>query len=191
MGSPASQVLRGAPTPPRPSPSPLVSLGAVYLRPVRFVRSGWPPARGGCHPAWSGSPLDLRGVDVEGGGEASQVPGGPCADVPCSLTPVGPRRPAILAPRCCLPPRQRRRPPRVAFRGSITRPACSLPTLHADGRPPPRTAHFRVAASLARAGLDTCWVPSRGFSSASYVTSSSPRLRLAHCRNLRSGPRST
>ena len=34
------------------------------------------------------------------------------------------------APRCCLPPSTRRRPPRLAsFRGSITRPARSLSTL--------------------------------------------------------------
>ena len=100
--------------------------------------------------------------------------------MPCSSTPAGPPRQATAAFRCCLPPSQGRRLPRIVrFRGSITRPARSLSTLRGLGYP--RT----------RARLASEWWPPfpggdrapRGFKRGfeSFISSSSTRLGLAHC----------
>lgn len=71
------------------------------------------------------------------------------------------------------------------FRGSITRLPHSLSTLRSfPSRPQavvqPRKTRFRLVANLCRVGLVTHWVPSRGFRFWVYMTSSSPRLCLAH-----------
>lgn len=51
----------------------------------------------------------------------------------------------------------------VSLRGSITRPAHSLCTLHVLGHPGPRNTRFRLLASLCRVGLATHRVPTKGF----------------------------
>jgi hypothetical protein len=109
-GSPASQVLRGAPTPRRPSrrapfPSPggtaLASLSSL-ARPAGTLR-GTSPGFGVRSP--DRSPPDR-------GGEVSQVPGVPTdARAPFS-DPGGTLAPGHQAPRCCLPLFGRRRLPR-------------------------------------------------------------------------------
>ena len=89
--------------------------------------------------------------------------GNPCARAPLS----GPGGAAASGPSggasqltqwCCLPPLQRRRPPRQeTFRGSITRPAHLLSTLRGHGYPctdpRPRKTRFRLVVSLCRSGL--------------------------------------
>src|SRR5215472_5003392 len=109
LGSPPSSVLRGAPTPHRPS---------------RFT--SFPSFRRYRHHA--------------GGDEASQVPRDPLHACPA----LRPRRDLHAGPsvacdlpacRCCLPVCQRRRLSRcLGFRGSMTRPTCSLSTLRSQDR---------------------------------------------------------
>ena len=82
------------------------------------------------------------------------------AHVPRSQTPARSARPPFSACRCCLPPWKRRRPSRrVPFRGSITRPACSLCTLRSRGRPRPRNTHYRLAGQPWPGGTLTRWAP--------------------------------
>jgi hypothetical protein len=136
-----------------PHPGPLRHrLEDRYRRPrASFAPSGCPLGIAGVRSARSGSPLDPRRC-FDGGKEASQVPGGPSRTCPA----LRPRRVRLhlahSGRRCCLPPCQRRRHPRVDFRGSITRPVRSLSTLHDDGHPPPRKTRFRLGTSLGRAG---------------------------------------
>jgi len=90
--SPASAVLRGAPTPERPSRrASLPSLGGTSR--ASLVRSRRRAARR--RRAWGlvfGPPTDLsRGDD-----QVSQVPGEPSAYMPCSPTPARSRCPAIF-----------------------------------------------------------------------------------------------
>ena len=153
-GSPTSSVLWKTPIPPPPSRTPSASPWGPVPSPESFhsLRVGRPLGVAGCRSARSGSPLDQRGC-FDGRKEASQVPGGPSRTCP-ALRPRRVHLPlARSGRRCCLPPCQRRRHPRVDFRGSITRPMRSLSTLHGDGHPPPRKTRFRLGTSLGRAGL--------------------------------------
>jgi hypothetical protein len=139
--SPASAVLRGAPTPERPSRrASLPSLGGTSR--ASQVRSRRRAARR--RRAWGlvfGPPTDLsRGDD-----QVSQVPGEPSAYMPCSSTPARSRCPASSTPRCSLPPCQQRRPSQPwVLRGSIPRPARSLCTLRS--RDHSRTTQHSVPA---------------------------------------------
>jgi hypothetical protein len=51
----------------------------------------------------------------------------------------------------------------VSLRGSITRPARFLCTLHVRGYPRPRNTRFRLLTTLCRVGLDAHWVATKGF----------------------------
>lgn len=64
----------------------------------------------------------------------------------------------------------------VLFRGSITRPACSLSTLRSRGYPRTTQDSVPAAGQLYRRSLVTPWVPSQGFSLA---TSPPPRPSFA------------
>ncbi len=110
-----------------------------------------------------GHPASLTGFTVERQGPPRFL-GNPRADMPCSLTPVGPSRQAIATCRCCLPPISRRRlPQHLSFRSSITRPVGSLCTLRHVRCRTPRNTRFRLLATLCRVGLATHRVPSEGF----------------------------
>lgn len=93
--------------------------------------------------------------------------------MPCSSTPVGPRRQAIATRWCCLPPFVTASAPTLCtVPGSITRPAHSLSSLrHRRCRRQPKTRFS--AASQALPGGD--WLPRRvppqGFR-ALYISSS-------------------
>src|SRR6266487_5241686 len=52
--------------------------------------------------------------------------GNPIADMPCSPTPVGPRRQAISAPRCCLPPSVTASAPTTTSLSRLDHTACPL-----------------------------------------------------------------
>lgn len=51
----------------------------------------------------------------------------------------------------------------LSLRGSITRPARFLCTLHVRGCPRPRNTRFRLLTTLCRVGLDAHWVATKGF----------------------------
>ena len=174
-GSPASPVLWTTPTSGRPSrPASFPSLGGTPAAP----RSSLPLLARRCgQRAWRfESPSPPCWVSLRGGIQLSQVPGEPSCTCPA------------LRPRRSLSARSLRRlgiafrpsdgvglHDDSSFRGSITRPAHSLPTLHAHGHPWPRKARFRLVTTLGRAGL----VPA-GFlpkvSAMSLATSSLPPL---------------
>ena len=62
------------------------------------------------------------------------------------------------------------------FRGSITRPACSLSTLRSRGHPRTTQDSVPAAGQLCRGRLVTPWAPTQGFS---LVTSPPPRPSFA------------
>jgi hypothetical protein len=75
----------------------------------------------------------------------------------CSTTPLSfPRVRPSTAFRFCLPPRRTASASRVhaGFRGSMTRPICSLCTLHLRGRPPLCNTRFRLVATFADQASD-------------------------------------
>ncbi len=153
MSSPASQVLRGAPTPCRPSGrTSLPSLGRTARG--LAVRS---QARGARLPgSWAWSPGCPTGI-LRGDDRASQVPGHPpCAHAPLSdpggISVPGLSRHLDAAFRCCegvgfhdfstLGALSRSlRAPCVRFAAPVTRT--------------PRNTRFRLVASLCRARLAT------------------------------------
>ena len=152
MGSPASTVLRGIPTPCRPSlGASLPSHLGTTLRPGFLA----PPRPGAPATTREGHRLPESGSG-RGDDRASQVPGEPPAHMRCSRTPVGPACQAISARRRGLPRRQRRRLPRIyRLRGSITPPMGSLSTLRRPRHHDPRKTRFRLLASSAGRG----WLP--------------------------------
>ena len=174
VGSPASAVVRGAPTPCRPSRrTSLPSLGGTDLR--SLVRSRRQP----------NAPPQARGFRLPGdpsfrvlcgGGRASQVPGEPQCVHALLSDPGGTSAPGHLG-ASVLPSAifKTSAPTTRTFRGSITRPAHSLSTLRHHGLPCQRKTRFQPLAKLCRAGLLTRWVPSQGFRNA-YISSSLPRL---------------
>src|SRR5206468_9072663 len=125
--------------------------------------SGYPPCR-----------------STRGDGRASQVPGEPVCAHALLFDPGGTFAPghlgASVLPSAIITTSA---PTTNPLRGSITRPAHSLSTLGDQGCPCSPKTRFRLLAKLCRAGLVTRWVPSQGFR-ASYISSSLPRLVLAH-----------
>ena len=102
---------------------------------------------------------------VLGGDEGtSQVPGHPHAYMPCSQTPV---RLGTRSLRCVDAAFRQSHDVgshvSVSLRGSITRPARFLCTLHVRGCPRPRNTRFRLLTTLCRVGLDAHWVATKGF----------------------------
>jgi hypothetical protein len=74
----------------------------------------------------------------------------------------------------------------------LNRTASAL-AVYASSRPvsrPRRKTRFRVLTQLSQAGLITRRIPTKGFDAASYIISSSPRLRLAQSMCPRSISRS-
>ncbi len=167
VGSPASSVLRDAPSPRRSS------------RPLHHCCSRYRRFAGGNNGA-------------------SQVPGRPLQT--CRVVSSRRRRrvpldhsgwpPYSFPRRYCLPPRGLRcRPPHFPISGHLARPACSLSTLRdTPSRVPRSSCHARLAtgwwSTLAGQGSLSCRVSVCGFClapvSLSHMTSSSPRLFLAH-----------
>lgn len=147
---------------------------AVLPAALRFLRLAVPPKRPGFAP-WSegriapGLGFGERSPDRISSVETSRPPKGswenPYTHMPCSQTPVGPRRLAIRTSRYCLPLLQQRRPSRsVHFRGSIARPACFLCTLRSHELP-------GVHATLGSGGWPALagqeWLPA-GFSAQGF-----------------------
>ncbi len=173
---------------------------AAHPASLRCLRSAVPPE----HPRFAPTGLEC---DAGGQGFSLLRSGYPFPDkgwrrqglpgswgtrmrVPCSTTPAGPQRQALR--RCA-----------AAFRhlndvGSRNQATFEAPShgprircLRFAGwvTPSPRKTRFRLLARLCRAGLNTRWVPSKGFSS--YIASPFPRLRLAQSGRSRtsgSGP---
>ena len=161
MGSPASPVLRSAPSPGRPSRrTSFPSLGGTVRALV--VRS-----RGqrtlrllglGCS---TGCPSRLSRAETT---RSPRFLGSPQVCMPRSLTPASSSRQA-----CCgvsIRPSVELTTSALAgiiSRGSITRPAHSCVRFAARITPPPRTTRYRLVATLCRAGLVTRWAPPKGF----------------------------
>ena len=100
VGSPASTVLRGAPTPCRPSRrTSLPSLGGTALALAGSLP--WRPSAAAAGLEL-GHPVTPPGSRAETAGPPRFL-GNPAVHMPCSSTPAGPPRQAIAAPRCCLP----------------------------------------------------------------------------------------
>lgn len=142
---------------PRPPLSSTGSLGLVPPLPRYYERLGLLVA----HPA---SLRFLRSAvpAFAGDGEISQVPGEPSHACPalrprwdrCVLSSRSGLRPTFFPQRCRLPQLRRRRlPPKHIFRGSITRPACSLSTLRSRGHPRTTQDSLPAGGSPCRAGL--------------------------------------
>src|SRR6185503_487736 len=96
--------------------------------------------------------------------------------VPCSATPVDPRRLAISTFRCCLPQIIRCRHPLLAFRGSIARPLRSLSTLRSTPLDAPRKTRYQLGGQPLLDGTSTRRVRHEVSALASYTASPSPRL---------------
>ncbi len=172
LGSPASPVLWPTPIPPHPSrrlrlPSPSGTFRRTLVRSLdRRVRS-----RPGPGP-WS--PADPCPVASEGDEEASQVPGGSDACMPCSSTPAGSARQAIR---------------RAAFAFRLNNDVGTHKVVYFGARPhglqtrclrfasriapATRKTRFRLVASLDRAGLITCGIPKK-VSGVFYILPPSP-----------------
>ncbi len=152
-GSPASPVLRRSSDSLPPIPTPFVSSGAGTT--VRSQLS-LPSANRACSdgPGLGSPGRPLPGsLTVETTGSRRFLRD-PNVHAPCSPTPVGPPCQAIAALRCCRRTVRRQRLPRSEqFRGSITRPMYSLPTLRQPGYPDPRKTRFWLLARLCQAGL--------------------------------------
>ncbi len=178
VGSPASAVLRSAPSPGRPSRrTSFPSLGgtarALDLR-SRGMASAPPPSQG-CS---TGCPSRLS----HGDDQASQVPGEPsCVHAPLfdpgELFTPGPPRRVDTAFRHVYD---------VGARGpdlsGLNPAACTLPVYASQGGSLRHHATLGTGwgATLCRAGLVTRWAPSKGFRDRDHISSPFPRLRLAH-----------
>lgn len=147
IGSPPSRLIRAAPTSchpsrrtPFPSPDSTVSVPACSSLPWFAA----PDPRAGVF--YRGVPNHCPETETAG---SPRFLGSPHARVPCSHDPGGISAPGHSALRYCLPlyP-QRRLPQHYAFRGSITRPRCSLCTLRRVGYPSPRNTRFRLLTSF-------------------------------------------
>ena len=103
-------------------------------------------------------------VSVSGKNGTSQVPGEPpCRHAPL-FDPGGTFKPGRLGFQV-LPSgyKTTSAPTLRSFRGSITRPACSLSTLRSLGRPTTTQDSVPAAGQLCRGRLATPWVPLQGF----------------------------
>jgi hypothetical protein len=103
-------------------------------------------------------------VSVSGWNGASQVPGEPpCRHAP-SVDPGGTLKPGQFGFQV-LPSVYKTTSASTlrSFRGSITRPACSLSTLRSLGRPSTTQDSVPAAGQLCRRRLATPWVPLQGF----------------------------
>ena len=157
LGSPGSSVLRGTPTPCRPSRRVwFPSLGGTALH---HLFAPLPPGAGWAGPGTFGSGPPVWTVDLRGDG--SSGPPRFLGDPPCMRAPVlRPRRGRdarpLQRPRCGLPLVETRRPPRCRrFRGSIAGPTCSLSTLRSPGRPGTTQDSLPAAGRHYRTGLAT------------------------------------
>ena len=129
VSSPASAVVRGAPTPCRPSRrASLPSLGGTALALAgSLLLSDRAPSLTGQGVCYTSHPRSGSRAETTG---PRRFLGNPIVRMPCSSTPVGLPRQASTAHQCCLPQfKQRRLPQYACFRGSITRPVHSLSTL--------------------------------------------------------------
>ena len=79
--------------------------------------------------------------------------GSPLACMPRSTTPVGRRIRPLDPPSSPSDRTTSSAPTKRVFRGSVTRPACSLCTLHASGRPDARNTRYRMVVSLSGWGF--------------------------------------
>jgi hypothetical protein len=172
-GSPASAILRDAPTPRRPS-RPARFLASRYHR---FARGLLPSVVGvppGARRSWV--PVSSSGLSMETSGSL-RFPGNPDGHCPCSTTPAGSGR--LGGPRVsCLtrpPLTSRTRAPYVfSFRGSIARPLTWLSTLRRVSRPTTTQDSLLAAGPALPGGIRTRRVSMKGFRVR--VSSSSPEL---------------
>ena len=163
---------------------------------VAFASAVPPPpvfrSRGGRAPILLGPGLFTgfpnRPLDMESSGPPRFLED-PLVCVPRSQTPASPPGPGLNGPG--LLPSAIRTASALAtiqiFRGSITRPTHSLSTLRSPGRPGTTQDSLPAGGLLYRAGFEPA-----GFLrevSALYITSSSPRLYLAHTNRLTPFPR--
>jgi hypothetical protein len=161
-GSPASTVLWGAPTPHRPSRPASMSRGDTTVASV--IRSPRPRTRcrgpGSC---WFRSPHPKSTVETSGSLRFLGNPNGHC---PCSSTPVGPA--AFYGTKCSATDTA---PAYVHDEGSrrfqlsgLNHTALGLAVYASQGKSPDPTQDSLLAAGPALpGGIDTRWVPVKGF----------------------------
>ena len=167
MGSPASAVLRDAPTSPRAWRTSRLPSTSATSSSASFAPDG--------------SALDCRRPGPSGSAGPSPCPRtrGDLSgfwEIPVHACPAPRlRRDRHTSPmavcRYCLPrTRSRRLPQQVCFRSSIARPTCSLSTLRGLGRPstPQDSLPDRWLAFVG-AGLGTRWISSQGFEASGHL----------------------
>jgi hypothetical protein len=161
-GSPASAILRDAPTPRRPS-RPTRLLASRYHR---FARGLLPSVVGvppGARRSWV--PVSSSGLSMETSGSL-RFPGNPDGHCPCSSTPAGSGRLSGPWVSCLTRPplMSRTRAPYVFnFRGSITRPSTWLSTLRRMGCPTTTQDSLLAAGPALPGGIRTRKVSTKGF----------------------------
>jgi len=123
----------------------------------------------------------LRPGCCRGNDRISQVPGEPRLSVcTCSNpTPAGLLTPDHYSAATWPLVLPKQRLPRKVFRRSIAWLSDSLSTLRRTGYPATTQDSLPVAGQALPNGLSTHKIPMRGFRSASYISSSSPKLHLA------------
>ena len=173
--SPASRVLSKRydflpPIPPR-----FVSFAWRYLGVTRWFRSSADECTA---EAWSWSPGSSRRDLAEETTGPPKVPGESRLSVcTCSNpTPAGLLAPDQYGAAAWPLVEQQQRLPRKVFRRSIAWLSDSLSTLRSAGYPNPTQDSLPVAGQALPDGLSTRKIPLKGFRSASYISSSSPKL---------------
>jgi hypothetical protein len=128
---------------------------------------------------------DPHGRSFGGDDRASHVPGGSSCAYALLSDPGGTElaRP-VAARRCCPRSVHDEGSHKRVFRGSITRPLHSLSTLRHAGYPNATQDSLPSAGHALTGGVRTRWIPTKGFSSASYIASSFPELRDARTGTL-------
>ena len=115
---------------------------------LRSSRDGSPSRRPG--DWYPGSPHRVLRAESKG---PPRFLVNPPLNMPCSQTPAELPHQATTVLPFRLPRIRQRRPPQRSFRGSITRPAQPLCTLHRTGCPARRNTRFQLLAKLGWVGF--------------------------------------
>jgi hypothetical protein len=126
VSSPASQVLRGAPTPLPSVPPHFVILRLAVPLCALVFRSRRRPSATAAGQGLCINRLPLVPVQRAETAGPHRFLGNPAANMPCSSTPVGPQRQAISALRYCLPPFVTTSAPTTSTLTGLNHTACPL-----------------------------------------------------------------
>ena len=132
--------------------------------------------------AWSWLPgISSRDVSEETAGSPKFLGNPDCPFAHVQSTPAGLRAPDHCSAAAWPLVNQKQRLPRKVFRSSIAWLSDWLSTLRRTGYPAATQDSLPAAGQALPNGHSTRKVPTKGFRSASYISSSFPKLRLAQC----------